>query len=80
MMQFRIRAETVKGGIHKSMTEPSSSTMFDCAGETATSTSKKSDHSDAVTEAVSQITAVLASKLAAAPPTKANSPAKIIDN
>ena len=77
MMQFRIWAETVNGGMHKSLTEPPSSTMFKRAGGTATSSSKKSD---AATEAVNQITALLTPKLSAPPPAKANSPAKIIDN
>ena len=67
MMQFRIWAETVNGGMHKSMTEPPSSTMFNRAGGTATSASKKSGHGDVVTEAVSQLTAALVPKLAAAP-------------
>jgi len=80
MMQFRIWAETVNGGMHKSMTEPPSSTMFNRAGGMATTGSKKSGHGDAVTEAVSQLTAALVPKLAGAPPAKSNSPAKIIDN
>lgn len=80
MMQFRTWAETVNGGMHKSITEPPLSTTFNRAGGTATSASKKSGHGDAVTEAVSQIMAALAPKLVAAPPTKTNNPAKIIDN
>ena len=31
-MQFRIWADTVNGGMHKSMTELLSYTMFNCAG------------------------------------------------
>ena len=48
----------MNGGMHKNMTEPPSSTMFNRAGGAA---NKKSDHGtgDAVTEAVSQITAAL---------------------
>ena len=68
MMQFRIWPETVNGGMHKSMTEPPLSTMFNRAGGTATSASKKSGHGDVVTEAVSQITAALVPKLADASP------------
>ena len=76
-MQFRIWVETVNGGMHKSLTEPPSGTMFKRAGGAATSSSKKSD---AATEAVNQIRALLAPKLSALPPAKANSTAKIIDN
>ena len=67
----------MNGGMHKSITEPPSSTMFNRAGGAPTSASKKGD---AVTEAASQMTVALTSKLAAAPPTKTNSPAEIIDN
>ena len=35
MMQFRIWSEIVNGGMHKSMTEPQSSTMFNRAGGAA---------------------------------------------
>ena len=35
MMQFGIWAETVNGGMHKSMTEPPLSTMFNRAGGAA---------------------------------------------
>ena len=67
-------------GMHKSMTEPPSSTMFNRSGGMATTASKKIGHGDAVTEAVSQLTAALAPNLLVLPPAKSNSPAKIIDN
>ena len=77
-MQYRIWAETVNGGMHKSTTEPPSSSMFNRAGGASTSGNKKSN--DAVSEAVSQITSALTPRLASLPPSKSNSPAKIIDN
>ena len=81
IMQFRIWAETVNGGMHKNMTEPPSTTMFNRTGGVATSARKRSSQGDPVTEAVSQITAALGPRLATASPTvKSNSPAKIIDN
>jgi len=53
--------------LHKSMTEPPSSTMFNCAGGMATTASKKSGHGDAVTEAVSQLTVALVPNLLVLP-------------
>ena len=66
--------------MHKSMTEPPSSTMFNRSGGMATTASKRIGHGDAVTEAVSQLTAALVPNLLVLPPAKSNSPAKIIDN
>lgn len=78
MMQFRIWAVTVNGGMHSSLAEPPSNSMFNRAGGASNSGGKKS--SDAViTAAVSQITSALTPKLASLP-AKSDSPAKVIEN
>lgn len=80
IMQYRIWAETVNGGMHKSTTEPPSSSMFSRAGGVSTSGNKRSASNDAVSEAITQITSALTPRLVSLPPSKSNSPAKTIDN
>lgn len=84
-MQFRIWSEMMVGGIHSSLDEPPSSTMFLRAGK-VTSSKKKEDSSsvaDALTKAAVAISSALAPSSSSSPGRKqgsASSPARVIES
>ena len=79
-MQLRIWSEMYNGGVHSSLNEPPTSTMFVCAG---TPTVKKtSTKSDSLTQAITQIATALSPGTTSSSrgPMLAVSPAKVIEN
>ncbi len=87
-MQFRIWAEMYNGGIHSSLEEPPSSTMFVRAGSgnpKKTKNTSQSSPNDSFSQAITQIASALlpngtANSSQSRGSTLGTSPAKIIDN
>lgn len=77
MMQYRIWAESIHGGVHESRNEPPATSMFCRAGGTST-TSKKS--SDSMSAAISQLASALSPKSAAGSTCTSVTTGSIIDN
>ena len=63
MMQYRIWAESIHGGVHESRNDPPATSMFCRAGRTSTCTSSKKS-SDSMSAAISQLASALTPKSA----------------
>ena len=82
-MQYQIWAEMYIGGVHSSLEEPPTSTMFVRAGSGTTKKKTSPNRDDSFTQAITQIASAL-SPTAGAPTSSGHtlrtSPAKLIDN
>ena len=86
-MQFRIRAEMHNGGLHPSLDEPPTTSMFACAGGgQATKKKPSANTNDPLSQAISQLAAAISPSItpssshAGRGATLGTSPAKLIDN
>ena len=79
-MQLRIWAEMINSGMHLSTSDPPNTSMFNRAGGAAATPSKKNDQPTAVTQALANAATTIASALSPAVPSKASSPARVIDH
>ena len=78
-MQYRIWAEMLAGGVHRSYNDPPKSTMFVHAGG-GVGTKKKATAANVISDAITQLSSALSPKPVSSTTSSGGSPGKVIEN